>query len=118
MPQARMLMPFRSAISLRCAIAFGSSSISIASLVPFGFDGDQTLAFACGEEAERELRLVEIADVRDRHAIRAGIEDFLDARLGRLRAVLARSAGCGRSASCGCRLGSSPSAIALTAAAS
>ena len=39
-------MPGRSAISLRCAIAFGSSSISIASLVPFGFVGDQTLAFA------------------------------------------------------------------------
>ena len=46
MPHARMLMPGRSAISLRCAIAFGSSSISIASLVPFGFVGDHTLAFA------------------------------------------------------------------------
>ena len=39
-------MPGRSAISLRCSIAFGSSSISIASLVPFGFFGDQTFAFA------------------------------------------------------------------------
>ena len=46
MPQARMLRPLRSAISLRCAIAFGSSSISIASLVPLGFDGDHTLALA------------------------------------------------------------------------
>ena len=46
MPHARMLRPGRSAISLRCSIAFGSSSISIASLVPFGFFGDQTLAFA------------------------------------------------------------------------
>ena len=50
MPQARMLMPGRSAISLRCAIAFGSSSISIASLVPFGFDGDQTFAFAAAKK--------------------------------------------------------------------
>ena len=46
MPHARMLMPGRSAISLRCSMAFGSSSISIASFVPFGFFGDHTFAFA------------------------------------------------------------------------
>jgi hypothetical protein len=50
MPHARMLRPLSSAISFRCAMAFGSSSISIASLVPCGFDGDQMLTFAASKK--------------------------------------------------------------------
>ena len=101
MPQARMLRPGRSAISLRCAIAFGSSSISIASLVPFGFFGDQTLAFAAVKKLSASF-----ASSRSRMcgmvtpSAPASRISFTRA-LRRLRAVLARSAGCGRSASCG-----------------
>ena len=53
------------------------------------------------KKADRQLRLVDARDVRDRDAVRAEIEDLLHARFCDRRAVLVDRRECGRSAPCG-----------------
>jgi hypothetical protein len=50
-------------------------------LGPLGIFRRPDVGFCRGEETERQLGLVEIANVRDGDAVGAGIEDFLHARL-------------------------------------
>jgi hypothetical protein len=52
------------------------------------FAGDQTFASRVAEETDRLLRLVDAADVGNRHTVGAGIERLLDARRVASAAIL------------------------------
>ena len=89
MPHARMLMPGRSAICLPLRDRFRILEHQHRQLGALRIRRRPHVGLRRREETERELRFVEIADVRNRDAVGAGIEDLLHARPRRVRAVLA-----------------------------